>query len=147
MSTAESINIAIVDDHYLYKKGLKLAFSYYKDINILFDADNGLHLLNQLEMAEPHLILLDLQMTVMDGITVLPQIKNKYPHIKVIILSMYSDDSLVAKLRSMGADSYLSKNSDPRTLYKEIKDVVGNDFQTALSNAPSAGFNRNITLK
>ena len=88
MNITESINIAIVDDHSLYIKGLKLAFSYYTDIKVIFDAENGLHLLNQLKKVEPHLILLDIQMTVMDGITVLPQIKKQYPHIKVIILSM-----------------------------------------------------------
>ncbi|MEJ7768473.1 MAG: response regulator transcription factor [Chitinophagaceae bacterium] len=124
MNIQEPINIAIVDDHFLYKKGLKLAFSYYKDINVLFDAENGLHLLSQLEKVEPHVILLDLQMSVMDGIAALHEIKKNYPRIKVIILSMNGEDSMVAKLRNLGADSYLTKNSDPRQMYKEIRDVM-----------------------
>lgn len=124
MGVSESINIAIVDDHYLYKKGLKLAFSYYADINVLFDAENGLHLLDQLKKTEPQLILLDLQMSVMDGIAVLPKIKKNYPNIKVIILSMNGEDSMIAKLLALGADSYLTKNADSRAMYKEIKDVM-----------------------
>lgn len=121
-----SINIALVDDHYLYKKGLKLAFSFYQDINVLFEAENGMHLLYMLEKHEPHVILLDLQMSVMDGIAVLPQIKRQYPHIKVIILSMNGEESMIAKLLDLGADSYLTKSSDPRKMYKEISDVMNN---------------------
>ena len=124
MKRNRKIDIAIVDDHFLYRKGLKIAFSFYDNINIIFDADNGLHLLDQLKAAEPELILLDLQMQVMDGITVLPQIKTKYPRIKVIILSINSEEAMVEKLRLLGADSYLSKSDDPRKMYREILDVM-----------------------
>jgi DNA-binding NarL/FixJ family response regulator len=129
MNMYELITIGIVDDHNLYKRGLKLALSFYDDLNILFDAENGLDLLNKLESREPDVILLDLQMSGMDGITVLPHLKKQYPHIKVIILSIYNDLTIVEKLTSLGADSYLSKSSEVEQMYHEIRQVVSNDVQ------------------
>ena len=63
------IKVAIADDHAMFKKGIKLALSMYKDIQIIFDADNGSDLLEKLKHAQPDIILLDLQMPVIDGAT------------------------------------------------------------------------------
>jgi DNA-binding NarL/FixJ family response regulator len=123
------INIGIVDDHNIYKKGLKLALSYYADLNVSLEAENGLDLLYKLQTLEPDLILLDLQMSVMDGITVLPHIKKQFPHVKVIILSIYDDLSLVSKMIKLGADSYLSKSCEPGKMYYEIRKVMSNSLQ------------------
>jgi DNA-binding NarL/FixJ family response regulator len=124
----ELIKIGIVDDHDLYKRGLKLALSFYDDLNILFEAENGLDLLNKLKSREPDVILLDLQMSGMDGITVLPHIKKQYPRIKVIILSIYNDLPIIEKLTRLGADSYLSKSTEVGEMYQEIRQVVSNDL-------------------
>src|SRR3989337_3665941 len=125
----EIINIGIVDDHNIYKKGLKLALSFYADLNVSLEADNGLDLLDKLEVLKPDLILLDLQMSVMDGITVLPHIKKYFPHLKVIILSIYDDLSIVSKMINLGADSYLSKSCEPGNMYCEIRKVMSNNLQ------------------
>ena len=65
----------IADDHVLYRAGVKTALSQKKDIKIIAEADNGMHLLNMLKMIQPDVILLDIQMPVMDGIGALPEIK------------------------------------------------------------------------
>ena len=124
MKTSNSqppIKIALVDDHSLIKKGIKLVLSFYSDIEVIGDADNGKQLLSMLTLAQPDVILLDLQMPVMDGVTTLPQLRKLYPGIKVIIFSMHNDTETVSKLLEGGAHSYLQKDSDPETIYSTIK--------------------------
>ena len=86
--TGEVINVMIVDDHVLYRAGVKTALSSRKDIKIIAEADNGAHLLNMLKGIQPDVILLDIKMPVMDGIATLKKIKKLYPHIKVIMLTL-----------------------------------------------------------
>jgi DNA-binding NarL/FixJ family response regulator len=124
MKTSNSqppIKIALVDDHSLIKKGIKIVLSFYSDIEVIGDADNGKQLLSMLALAQPDVILLDLQMPVMDGVTTLPQLRKLYPGIKVIIFSMHNDTETVSKLLGSGAHSYLQKDSDPETIYSAIK--------------------------
>jgi DNA-binding NarL/FixJ family response regulator len=115
------ITIAIADDHKILKEGIKTVLSFYEDIKVVADADNGRQLLNILVQVEPDVILLDLQMPIMDGITTLPKILKLYPRIKVIILSMHNDVTMISKLLKFGAHSYLLKDSDPSTIYSTIK--------------------------
>ncbi len=78
----EPIRVIIADDHVLYRAGVKTALSAKKDIKVIAEADNGMHLLNMLKNVSTDVILLDIQMPVMDGITTLPEIKKLYPNIK-----------------------------------------------------------------
>jgi DNA-binding NarL/FixJ family response regulator len=115
------IKVLIADDHVLYRAGVKMALSGKKDIKIIAEADNGMHLLNMLKMLQPDVILLDIQMPVMDGIGALPEIKKNWPHIKVIMLTMMDDYSMITRLMELGANSYLSKTSDSEIIYEAIK--------------------------
>lgn len=114
------IKVAIADDHAMFKKGIKLALSMYKDIQIIFDADNGSDLLEKLKHVQPDIILLDLQMPVIDGATVLPLLRDTYPGIKVIILSLNSNDTLMPQLLQLGASSFLTKTDEPSVMHKII---------------------------
>ncbi len=115
------INVIIADDHVLYRAGVKTALSSKKDIKIIAEADNGSHLLMLLKAVQPDVILLDIQMPIMDGITTLPEIKKLYPHIKIIMLTMMDDHSMITKLMELGANSYLTKTSDSEIIYEAIK--------------------------
>jgi DNA-binding NarL/FixJ family response regulator len=115
------IKVAIADDHTLFRAGVKTALSMKKDIEMIAEADNGMQLLNLLKHIEPDVILLDIQMPIMDGIATLPEIRKLYPHVKVIMLSMHNDHSMISKLMEIGANSYLTKNSDSETIYQAIK--------------------------
>lgn len=115
------INLIIADDHVLYRAGVKTALSSKKDIKVIAEADNGAHLLTVLKAIQPDVILLDIQMPIMDGITALPEIKKLYPHIKVIMLTMMDDHSMITKLMELGANSYLTKTSDSEIIYEAIK--------------------------
>lgn len=117
----EPIKVIIADDHVLYRAGVKTALSAKKDLKVIGEADNGQHLLTLLKNIQPDVILLDIQMPIMDGIGALPEIKKLYPHIKVIMLTMMDDHSMITKLMELGANSYLSKTSDSEIIYEAIK--------------------------
>jgi DNA-binding NarL/FixJ family response regulator len=122
------IKVMIVDDHVLYRAGVKTALSSKKDIKIIAEADNGAHLLNMLKGIQPDVILLDIQMPIMDGITALPEVKKLYPQIKVIMLTLLDDQSVITKLMELGANSYLVKTSDAEVIYDAIKTCHQQEF-------------------
>jgi DNA-binding NarL/FixJ family response regulator len=123
-----AIKVVIADDHALFRAGVKTALSIKKDVELIAEADNGMQLLNLLRHIEPDVVLLDIQMPIMDGIATLPEIRKLYPNIKVIILSMHNDHSMISKLMEIGANSYLTKNSDSETIYCAIKTCYEQEF-------------------
>ena len=117
----EIIEVVVTDDHVVYRAGLKASLSFKKDIKLVGEAEHGASLLNLLQTSKCDVILLDIQMPVMDGIATLPQVKILYPHIKIIMLSMIDDQSMITKCMELGANSYLTKTSDPDIIYQAIK--------------------------
>ena len=124
----EPIKVAIADDHVLFRAGVKSALSVHKDIKMIAEADNGMQLLTVLKHVQPDVILLDIQMPIMDGINTLPEIKRLYPEIKVIMLTMHNDHSMISKLMELGANSYLTKNSDSEIIYQAVKTVHEQEY-------------------
>jgi len=124
----EPIKVAIADDHVLFRAGVKSALSVHKDIKMIAEADNGMQLLTVLKHVQPDVILLDIQMPIMDGINTLPEIKKLYPDIKVIMLTMHNDHSMISKLMELGANSYLTKNSDSEIIYQAVKTVHEQEY-------------------
>src|SRR6266513_3441382 len=122
------IKVAIADDHALFRAGVKTALLGKKDVELIAEADNGMQLLNLLKHIEPDVILLDIQMPIMDGITTLPEIKRLYPGIKVIMLSMHNDHSMISRMMEIGANSYLTKESDSETIYQAIRTCYQQEF-------------------
>jgi DNA-binding NarL/FixJ family response regulator len=126
--TGKPIKVAIADDHVLFRAGVKTALSIKKDVELIAEADNGMQLLHLLKHIEPDVILLDIQMPIMDGIQTLPEIRKVRPEAKVIILSMHNDHSMISKLMEIGANSYLTKNSDSETIYQAIVTCYEQEF-------------------
>jgi DNA-binding NarL/FixJ family response regulator len=126
--STEPIRVIIADDHVLYRAGVKTSLSTRKDIKVIAEADNGMHLLNLIRNIEADVILLDIQMPIMDGIATLPELKKIAPHTKVIMLTMVEDNSMITKLMELGANSYLSKTSDIEIIYEAIKTCYEQDY-------------------
>jgi DNA-binding NarL/FixJ family response regulator len=124
----KTIKVVIADDHTLYRAGVKTALSIKKDVELIAEAENGAQLLTLLKHIEPDVILLDIQMPIMDGIQTLPEIRKVRPEAKVIMLSMHNDHSMISKLMEIGANSYLTKNSDSETIYQAIKTCYEQEF-------------------
>ena len=126
--SSDPIKVIIADDHVLYRAGVKTALSQKKDIKIIAEADNGMHLINLLKTTSADVILLDIQMPVMDGIAALPEIRKVCPNVKVIMLTMMDDHSMITKLMELGANSYLSKTSDSEVIYEAIKTCFSDEY-------------------
>jgi DNA-binding NarL/FixJ family response regulator len=122
------IKVAIADDHALFRTGVKTSLSSRKDIQMIAEAENGMQLLNLLKHIKPDVILLDIHMPIMDGYTTLPEIKKLYPEMKVIMLSMNNDPSIITKMMEIGANSYLTKESDSETIYQAIRTCYEQEF-------------------
>src|SRR5215217_5672605 len=122
------IKVIITDDHALFRTGVKTSLSHYRDIEFIGEAENGMQLLNLVKFLQPDVILLDIQMPIMDGIATLPEVKKVLPNARIIMLTMNDDVSMISKLMEIGANSYLTKNSDSETIYEAIKTVYANEY-------------------
>lgn len=120
-----SLKIAIVDDNSFLIHAIKEKLSFFKDLSIKHTALNGIELLERLE--ENHhldLILMDIEMPDLDGIQTTRVVKQKYPHIKIIMLTVFDNDENIFNAIKAGADGYLLKEIDPNSLYNGIVDTL-----------------------
>ncbi|WP_435414493.1 response regulator [Polaribacter aestuariivivens] len=120
-----NLKICIAEDNYFLVKAIKEKLSYFDDISVKFHANNGAELIGKLE--ENHnidVILMDIQMPEMDGIKATELVKNKYPQIKIIMLTVLDDDDYVFNAIKAGANGYLLKEIDAENLYNSILQVT-----------------------
>ena len=122
------IKVAIADDHKIFRKGVILSMRPYTNIKFVMEADNGDELIEKLPEAQPDVVLCDLRMPVKDGIDTTKQIVRLFPHIRVIILTMYEDERFVGHLMDCGAAGYLLKSTEPAEIKKAIIDVMRTGF-------------------
>lgn len=124
------INLAIADDQLLFRKGMISLIREFKGIQVSIEADNGRHLLDQLRVytGQIDVILLDMSMPEMNGIETMKVLKEEFPDIKVIILTVYNEDKFILTAVELGANGYLVKNADPSEVEKSIRTVVSHDF-------------------
>ncbi|MFV0605132.1 MAG: response regulator [Niabella sp.] len=115
------INIAVIDDNNFLIKSVKEKISFFKEINICFTANDGLACLKKLENDRNiDLILMDIEMPQLNGIETTAKIKQKYPQIKIIVLTVFDDDDNIFNAIQAGADGYLMKETAPQTLHDAI---------------------------
>lgn len=127
----DPINIALVDDQQLFRQGISSLINSAPGFNLLFEAENGadfLQILNMPQQVCPQVALVDMEMPVMDGISLNEQLQKSYPDIKVIILSVYAKERLIAHMIHAGACGYLLKNCDKEELLAAIRTVYNTGF-------------------
>jgi DNA-binding NarL/FixJ family response regulator len=116
----EKIKLIVTDDHRIFRDGVRKGLAKYTDIDIIAEAEHGLDLLEKLEYHKPDVIILGINMPVMNGLETLPLLKQKYPVIKIIMLTMYDDASMICKTIELGANAYLTKTTSCEEIYKAI---------------------------
>ena len=121
--------IAIVDDHELMAKALSGLVQKYENYEVLYEANNGKELLDRIKLKMvPDVVLLDISMPEMDGFETALWLKNNYPEVKVLALSMNDkEDSIVGMLRN-GARGYLLKGCKPFELKQALDAVVDKGY-------------------
>lgn len=123
-----NIKVMIVDDHPLFRSGLKAALDLEDDIEIAGISENGEQALQQIERSRPDVVLLDVNLPGMNGLQVARQIQAEYDNIAIVILTAYHDnEQLIHALRS-GASAYRPKDVDARELVRTIREVADGYF-------------------
>lgn len=124
--TIEKINLAIVDDHRVFRKAITSYLSQFHEINISIEAANGNDLLQSLKHTACNVVLLDFHVSVLNGVETIKALQEDYPGIKIIVLSIEADLELASQLLDLGIHGYLSKSDEPEDLYQAVK-AVHND--------------------
>lgn len=122
------VNIVLTDDHILLRNGLA---ALLKNIgyNVLFEADNGKDLLEKLDPANlPDIVLMDINMPEMDGCEATDWLRQHYPGIKVLALSMYNNESSIIRMLKCGAKGYILKDSRPAQLQAGLESLMKEGF-------------------
>jgi DNA-binding NarL/FixJ family response regulator len=120
------IRIAIAEDHELVRQGMVALAKREKGLSMVFDVSNGQELLDGLKTKKVDVILLDLNMPILNGHQALKIIGEKYPEVKVIIVSMMYDDEYITESIELGARGFLPKNTD----FDELVDAIFSVHET-----------------
>lgn len=118
-----TINLLLVDDHAMVRRGLQVFLSTQPDIKVIGEASNGREALERTAELNPDVILMDLQMPVMDGIETAKELRVSHPQVKVIVLTSFSDQDHVLPAIRVGIKGYLLKDIEPEALVVAIRKV------------------------
>lgn len=125
------ISVLLVDDHTLVRQGLKLLLSQDPEIRIIGEAGNGLQALEQVAKLQPEVVLMDLMMPEMDGVTAIAQLRKEHPDVEVIALTSVLEDASVISAVRNGAIGYLLKDMQATELCRSIKAAAAGQVQLA----------------
>jgi len=120
--------VVIADDHQLVRDGIKSIIESDEELKVIAEADDGLQLLEILQVINPHVVLLDVDMPNFDGFAALERLKETSRHqIPVIMLTMHSEPSLVERAIELGARGFVLKSSNKEVLTLAIKQVASGE--------------------
>ena len=120
---SKTINIIIADDHTIFLEGITALISS-EYINVVANCKNGQEVLDFLKKQEVDLVISDINMPVMDGITLVKKITKLYPKTKTMMLSMYEERHIINKAIKAGANGYMSKNAGKKELLNAIENCM-----------------------
>jgi DNA-binding NarL/FixJ family response regulator len=122
------IKIAIADDHQIFRDGIKMALSGKSNLKMLWEAEDGKDLMHKIAIKKPDVLLMDIRMPEIDGISAIEMLRKEYEDIKIIVLTMYDDHQMISRMMEMGANAYLTKTTDPEEIYEAILTCMNDDF-------------------
>jgi len=123
------IRVAIAEDHQSFIDGIKLLLQYEDDIELVGTANDGEELLTLVRLKQPNIVIIDIRMPKMDGITATAIIKKEWPHIKILGFTMFDQNEAIKQMLTAGASGYLLKNSPLEEILKAVRSVYnGNTY-------------------
>jgi DNA-binding NarL/FixJ family response regulator len=120
----KQIKLLIVDDQTLMRDGLKSVLSLEKDFIVIGTAANGVEAIKIIEKSVPDVVLLDIRMPEMDGVTCIKNIKRVHPDMKVIMLTTFNDEEYIIEALANGASGYFLKDIEMEKLISSIRDCA-----------------------
>lgn len=111
MSHADVITIVLADDHALFRRGLRSMLELEPDLRVVGEAADGLEVQDRVGELQPDLVLLDINMPQVDGIDAARALRRNFPHLGIVMLTMFGEDEVVERALDAGADGYLRKDT------------------------------------
>ncbi|MBD0254227.1 MAG: response regulator transcription factor [Cytophagales bacterium] len=128
MQSSGSIQVVLVDDHRLFRKGMVELINGFAGYAVAWEAENGKEFIDRLSPQQlPDIVLLDIAMPVMDGFETARWMEQRYPNVKILALSMFNDDETIMKMLIAGVNGYILKNADPAELRTALKTLETGD--------------------
>jgi two-component system response regulator DegU len=124
----KKLKIYIADDHTLFRKSMASMIATFKEVGMVKDAENGKELLALVKLEMPDIAIVDLQMPIMDGAEACEKMLEKYPDVKLIVLTMHDSEKYILHMMEMGVHAFLMKNTEPEELEIAIRSVIEKDF-------------------
>jgi DNA-binding NarL/FixJ family response regulator len=126
----EKIRLALVDDHLLFRKGMVSLLRDHNDIELVLEASDGQELMDALQQgkANPDVVLMDINMSGMNGIETTRRLRSEFPEAKILVLSVHCEEHFIVRMIELGAHGYLFKNSEPSELIEAICTVMRTGF-------------------
>ncbi len=121
----EKINIMIVDDHKIFRDGLKLLFSHFSFIDKIFEAANGREFLDSVGEFNPDIILMDINMPLMGGVEATVEALDLNPDLKIIVLTTFHNEDFIEQMMLAGVEGYMLKRSSPDEFESALIKVHG----------------------
>ena len=94
----QKITVALADDHCLFRQGLRLVLNNYEELEVIYEASNGKELIEKLVNGEPDVIFMDINMPIMDGLKTTKRLRQHFPQIKIIVLSMHNEKRFIIEM-------------------------------------------------
>ncbi|BBW97653.1 response regulator [Geobacillus subterraneus] len=116
--------IAIIDDHQLFREGIKRILEFEGDFEVVAEGSGGSEALSIVETHRPDLVLMDINMPDINGVEATKQLIEAYPDTKVVVLSIHDDENYVMRALQTGATGYLLKEMDADTLIEAVRVVA-----------------------
>lgn len=126
--TGDVIRVVLADDHAVVRAGVKAVLSAAKDIQVVGEGSNGREAINLVEHLKPDVLVMDLSMGEMDGISATKEISDKKLSTKVLILTMHAEEAYLVKVLEAGASGYLVKSAADRELVDAVRAVAHGDM-------------------
>ena len=133
--TQQPIRVVLADDHDLVRSGIKALLSMIDGVQVVAEARDGLELIRLVESLNPDIVMTDISMPRMDGITAISQIHSLHPQVRLLVLSMYDTVDFVKRAVASGACGYLMKDAPPFELEQAVRSVMatGSYFSPAIA--------------
>ncbi|MDB5881144.1 MAG: putative response regulator, NarL [Ramlibacter sp.] len=134
-AAAKPIRIVLADDHDLVRSGIKALLSMVDGVDVIAEARDGRELVKLVESLNPDVVMTDISMPGMDGIAAISEIHNKFPQVRLLVLSMYDTVDFVKRAVASGACGYLMKDAPPFELEQAVRSVMatGSYFSPAIA--------------
>jgi two-component system, NarL family, invasion response regulator UvrY len=145
----KKILVAVADDHSLLRNALARLIASFENYSVVFEADNGRDVKEKLSKhVIPDIMLLDVNMPESDGYETARWIYKNYPQVKILALSMFSDEGTIIRMLRLGAKGYIMKNADPEELKLALDSVLKKDFYLSeyISGKIISGLHKDIDM-